>query len=636
MRLIIAKIGNNETISFAVSELIRLIEKMDETVVLDVRKYMAYDSNVKNAIWVGTGFVETHEKDTVFINVENSVGVISGSNECSVLIAVYRFMKELGCRFLYPGKDGEKIPKRNLNYSDLTVNVNETASYNHRAICIEGTVSYEHVVNTIDWLPKVGMSGYFTQFLTPTVFFKSYYRKFFNDETDPHYGNELTDADVDAIMEKVKEEVVKRSLRYHTGGHVWIGKALGLNSSGWEAFNGEISEETRSLLALMDGKRDFYQGAVSCTNLCYSNPLARKKLADVLVEYCEQHQEVACIHFWLADHPNNHCECEECAKKIPTDFYVMLLNEIDEKLTAKNLKTRIPCCIYNETMFAPITEKINNPDRFILDFAPISRSYSHSYEDVDLEKEVELVTYERNKISPERAIEANVARLNEWKKQGINDSYAFEYHLMWDHYFDPGYYDVAKMLHKDVKNLVRLGLNGMISCQVLRCAFPTGLPQYAMAHALWNRDGNFADVENEYFTAAFGEDAMVVRDYLSSLSKLFDPELLRGEKSFDAETVIKQYNRAKALVDEFKDTYISKMKSTSKDWEFLFYHAEMVKYYADAYIGRFSKNEEDCKAQFEKLKEYVNNTLAFTDSVLDDGFLNGTVYNNLFGWRRRF
>ena len=45
MRLIIAKIGNNETISFAVSELIRLIEKMDETVVLDVRKYIGICRN---------------------------------------------------------------------------------------------------------------------------------------------------------------------------------------------------------------------------------------------------------------------------------------------------------------------------------------------------------------------------------------------------------------------------------------------------------------------------------------------------------------------------------------------------------------------------------------------------------------
>ena len=168
MRFIIARIGDHPTISFAASELVRLLKEMDSHAVLDVRKYPIYDRNVKNAIWVGfDGSVEKGADDRILISVTNCDGIISGSNERSVLIAVYRFMYELGCRYLRPGKDGEKIPKRSLTYTDITVCIDETASYRHRAVCIEGTVSSDHVYNMIDWLPKVGMSGYFTQFLKP-------------------------------------------------------------------------------------------------------------------------------------------------------------------------------------------------------------------------------------------------------------------------------------------------------------------------------------------------------------------------------------------------------------------------------------------------------------------------------------
>ena len=45
--------------------------------------------------------------DLLSIHVTNGTGVISGPNERSVLLGVYRYLRELGCRFLFPGKDGE-------------------------------------------------------------------------------------------------------------------------------------------------------------------------------------------------------------------------------------------------------------------------------------------------------------------------------------------------------------------------------------------------------------------------------------------------------------------------------------------------------------------------------------------------
>ena len=50
--------------------------------------------------------------DILYIDVdENACGIIAGSNPRSVLLAAYRYLQELGCRWLLPGSDGEYIPK---------------------------------------------------------------------------------------------------------------------------------------------------------------------------------------------------------------------------------------------------------------------------------------------------------------------------------------------------------------------------------------------------------------------------------------------------------------------------------------------------------------------------------------------
>lgn len=45
------------------------------------------------------------------------------------------------------------------------------------------------------------------------------------------------------------------------------------------------------------------------------------------------------MEFWLADNVHNWCECEQCRKLRPSDWYLMILNELDEKLTAAGLNT---------------------------------------------------------------------------------------------------------------------------------------------------------------------------------------------------------------------------------------------------------------------------------------------------------
>jgi cytochrome c556 len=205
---------------------------------------------------------------------------------------------------------------------------------------------------------------------------------------------------------------------------------------------------------------------------------------------------------------------------------------------------------------------------------------------------------------------------------------------MWDHHYDPGYYEVAKILQKDMASLDKIGLDGMISCQLQRIAFPTNLPMYCMVKTLWNKNETFEGIAKEYYHSAYGEYADAVEEYMSTLSKLFVPEVLRGEKPYDAKEMTEKYEQAKQVVKEFENNYILKLKENSKLWKYLFHHAQIVKIYADVYIARFNGNEDECKAKAQEIYDYAISIRTFTDTVLDDNFLRGDVYNNLFGWRK--
>ena len=95
-----------------------------------------------------------------------------------------------------------------------------------------------------------------------------------------------------------------------------------------------------------------------------------------MADYALNHRDISILHIWLADNYNNICECSACRARSQTDWYVMLLNEIDERLTALGLDTRLAFLIYFELLWPPVTQHLKNPDRFILMFAPITRTYT--------------------------------------------------------------------------------------------------------------------------------------------------------------------------------------------------------------------------------------------------------------------
>ncbi len=598
----ISTIGVNKTIAYAADELTRYLKHMDAKAVVTTRTYEYYDGSIADAIWLGLspalekylpGVENPELDDGIAIKVKDFSGFITGTNNRSVLIAVYRFLTELGCRFIRPGDDGDIIPTHIPEKCDI--DISEAPDYRHRGICIEGAVSREHVYDMIDWIPKVGMNSYFFQFHEPHNFFNRWYSHSGNEYKVPE---EFTFEDTVRIHAELVDEITRRSIIHHAAGHGWTCLPLGITGNQWDPENFKIPEEKYKYVALKKGQRKFHHGCPRYTQLCYSDPEVQRIMIDSVIDYIKEHKNVDLLHFWLADSNNNHCECENCVKRIPSDFYVEILNKLDERLTDEKLDTKLVFLIYNELLYAPETEQISNPHRFTLMFAP-HRSYSTSYKDIDINHLEPTPPFIRNNIIMPKTPEQAVGFLYGWKRIFKGDGFVFDYHLYADHFKDMGYHKAAKILFEDMQNLDHIGLNGMISCQLTRAFFPTSLPNYAMAKGLWDKHCSFDGVEDEYYAAAFGKKGGEVKEYLTSLSELVPPEFFRDSTAFGMsdEDFCRSALKASELIVGFRET-IEKAFSDETDpnirrsWYYLGFHSHYAENCVLSYYYSYSGNKE--------------------------------------------
>lgn len=612
MFLKIAKVGYAPAIDFAAEELKRCLAAMDSKLDISVMSFSNYNPNCAGLLWLGVcpeivSRVAVPELDDSYrIDVVDGVGAIRGSNPRSVLFGVYRYLKELGCTWVRPGVDGEYIPKRSVENTDI--HVDETASYRHRGVCIEGSVGYQHVSDMIDWMPKVGMNAYFNQFNNPVTFYNRWYE---HRSSTRLSGSPLTGDEIAALRDQSVVEIKKRGLLYHAAGHGWTCEPFGIPGEAWEPKAYDIPEKSIACLAQVNGKRELWGNVPLNTNLCYSNPRVRSTIADAVAQRCKEVPEIDYVQVWLADGINNHCECEVCRKMRPADWYVTLLNDIDEKLTANNLDTKVVFLLYVDLLWEPQQVKLKNPDRFTLMFAPITRTYSTSIADAEYFDEKNLPPFELNQLKFPESVGENLAWMRRWRKQFGGDGFDFDYHFMWDHFCDPGYYDMAKTLFKDMQNLHKVGLNGMVSCQNQRVFLPTGLGMTAMATALWNENADFDTMAKAYFKEAFGSDAEAVEGYMQALSAAFDPVYMRGEKPPVNPENAAKLSSVPALLDQYAPLINSRMNDTSlhqsvrASWRYLCHHAEICRKYALTFQRKAEGRMEEAAELLEDLKDFA-------------------------------
>lgn len=563
-------------------------------------------------------------EDIIDISIENGHGYIAGSNPRSILMGVYKYCTSAGCRFIRPGADGDYVPKADLKNHSFCYR--KKADYPFRGECCEGAISYEHMRDTVYWLPKIGMNMYMIEGLVPYTYMHKWYGHVSNPKLRPK--GQVTDHQMLWDYVRLLEQDVKKTgLQLHTLGHGWMFKKQGITGGPASMQQAALTDEDKQYLALVKGKRDLYGNSAFFTHYCYSNPKARRVLIDNILEYIAEKPFVDFIHVWLADAVNNHCECEECQKRHPSDHYICLLNELDEALTEIGSKARLVFIGYTDTERPPQELTLKNPGRFVY-LSAMGSHYEKGYKKVVEAPLGQIPEYRRNEYHPA----PDTVRFHwkdQWKKLcGNIPNVIYEYRYYTDMYCDLGHMQLSRETYRDMKDLVDVGFDGCMSDQTHRMYMPTALPMILMGEAQFDRSRSFEEIAVDYFAGAFGEEHEKCRDYLEKLSVLLCPSNFRvgGQTGVEeaglgnTETrklswqnnpeVAEKAAQIPALLDAFLPV-IEKRIGTEMDfarrlsWVYLKHHSEICRRFGAILLAGAQGDMELARERFVPLRDYL-------------------------------
>ena len=616
----ISKISSFSAVDYAAEELRKYLRMMmPECGNIEV----SYNPEAKDGFRLGlmqdfeldvSDAEEPELDDILYINTDTDGGIIAGDNPRSVLLAVYEYLRQNGCRWLMPGVDGEFIPMQDI----LPVNYRHKPSCRYRGWCNEGAEYQSDMLDVIEFVPKVGMNVFMMEFFVP-----GYYRHYYNHTSnlenrtpEPVSPNQMLQ-----WKRQCESELSKRGLMFHDIGHGWTCMPFGINmamragdQAQQDLNNASLTEKQKSYLALVGGERKLHRGYPNWTQFCMSNEEGRRIVAEGVAEYAENHSNSDYIHVWLGDLHNNHCECEGCQKKTPSDWYVILLNEIDEALTRRNLNTRIVYIAYTETMWAPEVEKLKNPERFALLFAPISRLYSKSLKVTD--ENVKITPYVRNKNTLPTNFDELFAHFKNWTKDWHGANIAYEYHFWIRQINDVGGISHSRVINEDIKFYKSHNINGVIEDGSQRCFFPTGLAFYTYARTLYDVNLSLEEIAEEYFSCAFGEDWREFYNYLDKLGRAFGHDYFSGDRNrgtgksdFYSPEQVPSLKTVREITKEGRkliaEHYNSDFRVRTVSVRLLEFHALYAEMLSDALVEKAQGNDEAAAELVRKMRAEV-------------------------------
>ncbi|MBE6596207.1 MAG: DUF4838 domain-containing protein [Ruminococcaceae bacterium] len=643
----INKITSNRVIDFAAEELAKYLRMMmpycgDIDVVYAPSATDGFRLGLMQDLGLDVSDADDTELDDIlYINTDEEGGIIAGDNGRSVLLAVYEYLRQNGCRWLMPGIDGEYIPRRDIT----PVSYRFKPSCRYRGQATEGVISYEMSKDVLDFMPKLGLNLFMNEGRNPVGWYNGYYNHVYNEENRP--PEPISEEQGLQWKRSFESEMKKRGIQFHDVGHCWTYDPFGLLFGEFDKSNTAddshlVPPGQRQYLAMVNGKRRIYQGLPVNTNICMSNPEAREKIVRYAADYAAKNPSDY-LHIWLSDSKNQQCECEACQKKTPSDWYVVMMNELDELLTKEGLDNRIVFIAYLDTTWGAEVETIKNPSRFTLLFAPITRSYTET-----LPKERTYPTspkYDRNKMVLPKNLEENLACFQSWRESWKGGTLFFEYHFWRHQCFDLGGIELAKRLNEDVRVYLENGINGGMQDGSQRSFFPTGFAFYVYSRTLFDVSLTVEELAEEYFSVAFGEDWRSFYDYLERLGAAFSMKYLEGEIYFDPENS-PYYNpdhlaslaRAKDILEEgralISSHYNSAQRVQTASVRILEKHVIYSELLLDALMSKAAGDDDAALEKYKSLIKRFGREEVFVDRFYDHRNFS-YAYEKLFKTRAK-
>ena len=207
----INKLISASPIDFAAEELKKYLRMMmpeggDIEIAYDPEAKCGFRLGLMQELGLDISDAEDAELDDIlYIDCDKEGGIIAGSNPRSVLLAVYEYLRQMGCRWLLPGVDGEYIPIKDIE----PVKYRHKPSMRYRGWCNEGSESQQCMLDAIEFLPKVGMNVFMMEFRIPTSYYKRYYKHLHNEMNRP--PENVTDITILQWKRQCEAELTRRA-----------------------------------------------------------------------------------------------------------------------------------------------------------------------------------------------------------------------------------------------------------------------------------------------------------------------------------------------------------------------------------------------------------------------------------------
>jgi hypothetical protein len=295
-----------------------------------------------------------------------------------------------------------------------------------------------------------------------------------------------------------------------------------------------------------------------------------------------------------------------------------MLNELDARLARDENDAKIVFIMYIDTLWPPVSEKLNNPSRFIVTTAcyPITRYGSERYEGG-------IPEWRFNDYRIAGGLDMALSFKDGWKPIFDGKSFIYEYTFYTDQYADPGHMLLARQVAENMKTLPVTGFDGIMSDQTQRSFFPTGLPLSIFGEFLFDSSLDTSEYIDKYAQDAFGDDWYQAKVYLEKISACFDPDAMRQNTNVTAQdlgtvdvnsrkagiignriagdVILEVPNIVRGFSSVIKQNLTLSDECRRESWKILEYHGEYCIGVAEVFF-LLSRNEiEKAQSTYDKL-----------------------------------
>lgn len=384
--------------------------------------------------------------DGYVLTVTPTAIFITGKEKRSILYGVYRLLETAGCKWMFPGPEGEQIPHiPNLKFAPCEIidnpdfEVRASCDDTHRDEIVDSY--WEETLEKFDWACKNRLNSY--------------------------YGGVSISGDVFAKPLYMRE-ITKRDFMLEAGGHAMI-----------HYVDKSLFDQNPELFRMKDGVRR------ADGNFCSMNPQAVQMVVDGIGNLLEKVPSVKRFHIWFDDtFEGSWCDCEKCKDLTPAMQCFNVVRAVANAFP----QLAVDFLLYHDSEdTSSITETL--PPNVSAEYAPRERCYAHSIADT---------TCHRNKEYYQRLLNAHKI---------FPSIYPFEYYGDMILFNKMGV-NLQHTIAKDFSDYKNLGVNAIKILMFNRYSwFAYKLNMVTFARCAWNLSADVMKIREELCRTYYGNCA---------------------------------------------------------------------------------------------------------------------------------